>query len=272
MAVSGSGIVPSLRAFVRVGYLETISYPLSSVISQTGTVVALVSTFFLSHIVRSGGAIGGSYLTFVLLGMIGQMAVNGAFVGIGTALDHTIQQGRLETVLVEPIRWPLVPAALGVWPVAMQTVQILLAVAVGLALGVRLLAGGAPATFVLVVLGMTSGLVMGVLSASVRILAKRSDPVWLLYSIASGLVCGVGLPINLLPLPLRAVSWFFPTTYVVAGVRKALMPHPEGVYGAGVTTDLAALLAFTVVGGCLAMWIFGRSLDAGRRLGVLAGY
>lgn len=270
--MSGSGIASSLRAFVRVGYLETISYPLSSVISQTGTVVALVSTFFLSHLVRQGGTVGGSYLTFVLLGMIGQMAVNGAFSGIGMALDHTIQQGRLETVLVEPIRWPLVPAALGVWPSATQLVQICLAVAVGLALGVRLLAHGAPATVLLVALGLTSGLVMGVLSASVRVLAKRSDPVWLVYSIASGLVCGVGLPINLLPLPLRALSWLFPTTYVVAGVRKALMPHPGGVYGAGVTTDLLALFAFTVVGGCVAMWVFARSLDAGRRLGVLAGY
>lgn len=82
----------------------------------------------------------------------------------------------------------------------------------------------------------------------------------------------LGLRLNLLSLPLRSISWLLPTTYVGAGVRKAWLHHPTGVYGAWVATYSAALVGSTVVGGCRAMLIFGRSLDAGRSRGVPAGY
>jgi len=82
----------------------------------------------------------------------------------------------------------------------------------------------------------------------------------------------LGLRLNLLSLPLRSVSWLFATTYVGAGVRKALPHHPADVYGAWVATYSAALIGSAVVGGCRAMLIFGRSLDVGGSLGVPAGY
>lgn len=261
-----------IRAFVRIGYLETISYPLSSVLGQVGTAIAVFSAFFLAPIVHQGPEVGGSYLAFVLMGLVGQMVVAGAFQGIGQALDSTIQQGRLETVLIEPIRWPLIPVALGIWPSIMQLVQVGVALAVGLLLGVSILVGGAPYAAVLIALGIGSGLVMGVIAASVRILAKRSDPVWLVYNFASGLVSGTAIPINLLPLPLRTLSWLIPTTYVTAGIRKALMPRAAGIYGLHPVGDIVALVGFIVFAGGFAVWIFSRSLDTGRRLGVLAGY
>lgn len=267
-----SAVIGPIRAFVRMGYLEAISYPMGTALGQIGTAIALLSSFFLSRIVHNGPSVGGSYFSFVLVGVIGQMAVAGAFQGIGVALDSTIQQGRLETVLIEPIRWPLIPIALGAWPAILQVIQIGVAICIGLLLGVRLEPGGAPWAALLVVMGLAVGLAMGLLAASIRILAKRSDPIWLVYSFMSALLSGAAIPINLLPLPLRMASWVLPSTYVIAGLRKLLMPDGAGVYGITVSGDLLIVSILTVILGALAATAFTRSLDAGRRLGVLAGY
>jgi len=259
-------------AFVRMGIQATISYPMSFVLSQSGLVIGVVTVFFLSRIVRSGPDVGGHYLAFVAVGIVGQTLVAGALVGVSLGLDQAIQQGRMEMLLIEPLRWWLIPVGLAIWPMMLAVGQVVLVLVVALALGVELLPIGLVEALPLVALGLSSGLALGLLAASVRILAKRSDPVWLVYNIISGLVAGTSVPINVLPAPLRALSWLLPTMYVESGMRKLILPHATAVYGPSpLWANLALLLAVVplAIAGIVA---FNRSVDLGRRLGVLAGY
>jgi len=266
------GLSGVLAAFVRMGIQATTSYPMSFVLSQSGIVIVVVTVFFLSRIVISGPHVGGDYLGFVAVGIVGQTLVAGALQGVSLALDQAIQQGRLEMLLIEPLRWWLIPVGLAIWPMMLAVGQVVLVLVVALALGVSIVPLGLVEALPLVGLGLLSGLALGLLAASVRVLAKRSDPVWLVYNIISGLVAGTSVPINVLPAPLRALSWLLPTMYVESGMRKLILPHATAVYGPSpLWANLALLLAVVplAIAGIVA---FNRSVDLGRRLGVLAGY
>ncbi|MST32757.1 hypothetical protein GHK86_08485 [Acidimicrobiaceae bacterium USS-CC1] len=267
-----TSLISTARAFVRMGCQATLSYPMSLVLSQLGNGVAVVSLFFLTRIVRDGPDVGHNYLTFVVLGMVGQNLVMSAIFGIGTEMDAAIQQGRLEMLLIEPIRWPIIPAGLALWPMILSLWSSALTIGVGLALGVHLSLLGVVEAIPLAVVASVSGLAIGILAATVRILAKRSDPVFLIYSVLSGLVAGISVPINVLPAPLRALAWALPTMYVSTGLRKLLMANPAGVYGPGALWATLALAAAAVPLAALAIVLFNRSVNVGRKLGVLAGY
>jgi len=259
-------------AFVRMGIQATISYPMSFVLSQSGLVIGVVSVFFLSRIVRSGPNVGGHYLAFVAVGIVGQTLVGGALGGVSLALDQAIQQSRLEMLLIEPLRWWLIPVGLAIWPIILSMGQVVLVLVVAVALGVSILPLGLVEALPLVALGLLSGLALGLLAASLRVLAKRSDPVWLVYNIVSGLVAGTSVPINVLPAPLRALSWLLPTMYVDSGMRKLVLPHAAAVYGPSPLWANLALLLVVVPLAIAGIVAFNRSVDLGRRLGVLAGY
>lgn len=259
-------------AFVRMGIKATTSYPMSFVLSQSGIVIGVVAVFFLSRIVRSGPSVGGEYLAFVAVGLVGQILVAGALQGVSRELDEAIQQGRMEMLLIEPLRWWLIPVGLAIWPVMLAVGQVALVLVVALALGVSIVPLGLVEALPLVALGLLSGLAVGLLAASVRILAKRSDPVWLVYNIVSSLVAGTSVPINVLPAPLRALSWLLPTMYVESGMRKLVLPHADAVYGPSPLWATLILLLAVVPLALAGVVAFNRSVDFGRRLGVLAGY
>jgi ABC-type multidrug transport system permease subunit len=255
-----------------MGVQATFSYPMNFALSQIGLAVEIVTFSFLNRIVSNTPIVANDFLSFVVIGIVGQAVVTGALRGLGSEMDLAIQQGRLEMLLIEPLRWSAIPAGLALWPIVLSLGQALVALVVGLAFGVGITVSHLPLALLLVALGVLSGLALGILASSIRILAKRSDPVWLLYFIASGLVAGITVPINVLPAPLRAVSWALPTTYVNSGLRKILLPHASAVYGpSGLWSTIilaAAVIPLTIV----AVLAFNQSVQVGRRLGVLAGY
>jgi hypothetical protein len=64
----------------------------------------------------------------------------------------------------------------------------------------------------------------------------------------------------------------FPATYAIAGLRKTLMPDASGVWGPDPAQAILILGVFCLIFLPLALWVFGRTLEFGRRYGVLAGY
>lgn len=267
-----SQVISPARAFVRMGVQATISYPLSALLAQLGTLTAVVIYFFFSRIIEHGSDVGNDYLTFSTLGLIGQLLLAAAFQGIGNELDYAIQQGRLEMLLIEPLPWAMIPVGLALWPALLGMLQAVVVFGIGLALGVHIVYANLIAGIAFALLGVLAGLVFGVLAGSIRVLSKRSDPIWLLYNLVAAIAAGTTLPINILPTPVRCLAWVVPTMYVNAGMRKVLMPSGGAVYGPPAIVGAGALVLLVVVGGPIALWLFNRSLNAGRRLGVLAGY
>lgn len=264
--------IKTARAFFRIGLQSTISYPLNFLLAQAGPLVLVVSFFFLNRIVQHGPFVTSNYMAFVVVGLLGQSLSAGALQGISQELDAAIQQGRLEILLMEPIAWTTVPIGLGIWPTTVAAGQGLLAFGLGLGLGIRINPLGLLEAIPIAALALMSGTALAVLASSVRILAKRSDPVWVVYNLLVSIAGGVAVPINVLPKALRLVSWLLPTTYVNAGLRKLLLPDAQHVYGPGPLWAAAALAVGIVPLAFVAVFAFNRSINTGRRLGVLAGY
>lgn len=262
-----------LWAFIRLSALATFSYPTAFILSQLSMVMQLVAFAFLSRLVHGSSSLGGGYLTFTAIGLASGQISGAGIGGLRSELDFAMQQGRFEMLLIEPLPWTILPIFLAAWPIisTLITAAVILFVAWA-GFGASLSLFDAPALAAVVILGVATGLAVGSAAGAIRVIAKRADPIAALYGMASYVLSGVVFPINVLPFPLRVMAWVLPTTYTTSGMRKALMRHAGQVYGPSLAQGLLILAGMAIVFLPLSLLLFRRSLDTGRRYGLLAGY
>lgn len=259
--------------FLRMGALKTMSYPLALAITQIQSVMELCIYYFIAQIVnQSGTAVGSDYYTFVVLGVLGSLILSGAMQEFILELDESIQQGRLEMLLVEPVPWTLLPFGMAQWPIVLRGVNALIMVGLSLLLGAHYTISGFPVLIPIVLLGLGASLAIGMMAASIKILSKRADPILTIYSVGAAVLSGVFYPVDLLPPAARALSYLIPQTYVLSAMRKTLMPGGAEVTGPSPGRAIVILLIFNLVLYPPSVWLLKRSLNFGRRLGLLSGY
>lgn len=260
------------RAFLDMGFSTAIAYPVSFAFSVLQPMVPVVTFFFVAQLVSSGRSVGGDYYSFVVIGYLVIHALGAALGGFTHEMQTAVQQGRFEMLLVEPVRWSLLPFGLAQWPVVSRVVTVSMAVGMGLILGARFEVSGVPIALLLFVLGLGTSLAIGVVSGAVGVLTKRSNPVLTVYTMIAGVLSGVAFPIELLPGPVRFFSWLIPHTYVITAIRRVLLVDGAGVPGPTVSQALVALALFNVVMFPLALYVYRRIMEIGRETGVLSGY
>lgn len=260
-------------AFVRMGFLLEISYPLAFLLSQYQMFVPILTYYFVDRLVENQGAsVGGDYFTFVVIAVCVTRVLVAALNDLSQELDGVIQQGRLEMLLVEPIPWRYLPFALVQWPMIMRLCTVVIVVAVSIPLGAQYSFPGFPAALLITLLGAAASLAIETIAMSVKVISKRSDPILSLYSIAGNVLSGVFFPVTLLPRPLRMLSALLPQTYAIAGARAVLMPGGSELPGPSGIESSLALLVFCAVLFPVSLWLLGRAFESARRIGVLAGY
>ena len=260
-------------AFVKMGYLTTMSYPLSFVVDQIASLTPIFTYYFVAKVVQTSSVdVGGDYYTFVVIGLITSRLLAGGLRGLGDELELAVQEGRFESLLVQPVPWRALPFGLVQWGFIWRAVNtaVIVAIAVGLGSHFRL-AGVAPAVLI-VLLGTTATMAIGNLAAGVKLLAKRTDPIITFYQVAVFVFAGVAYPVQLLPHALRIISYAIPETYVIAALRKLLLVHGGGLPGPSATSVIIGLLVFNALVFPLSLWLFGRTLEYGRKTGLLSGY
>ena len=263
----------SIWTFFLMGYRLALSYPMAFVMNQLAIVLPVFTFYFVAKLLPDvAHAIpGGDYFTFVVLGVVATNVLMAGLQAFGRELDDAVQQGRFEVLLTEPVGWRLLAIGLAVWPILWRLATSAIVLLAAIPLGARYRWAGIGWAILLLILGATAGLSIGVLSGAVRVLAKRSDPILALYTLAGSVLGGVFFPIELLPAWLRWTSYLIPQTYVASGLRAALAPAST-TGDSGATETLAILTLFTLFVLPVGLWAFGRSLDFGRRVGVLGGY
>lgn len=260
-------------AFLRVAIARAASYPMSFVMSELAALIPIFVYFFVARLVdHSGPSVGGDYFTFAVIGIITTHALNGGLQGFGHELDVAIKQGRFEALLVEPVPWRALPLGLAEWPMLVRTSAAGLAFLMAMTLGADLLAVGFFPALLILLLGTLATLSIGIIAASIKSLSKESDPVLVLYQLAASVLAGAFFPLSLLPPAIRALSYTIPHTYVIQAMRRVLMPAGETLPGLSAEQAILMLLGFDLIFFPVALWLFGRSLEVGRRLGILGGY
>lgn len=260
-------------AFLRVAVRLALSYPLSFFTSQARMIVPVFTYFFIARLLnRSGPSVGGDYFTFVVIGLAAMGTMQAALQALSKELDRAINQGRFEALLCEPVPWRALPLGLVQWSIVSGFSATVLLMLASLPLGAHYQATGFPLALVILALGTTASVGIGMLSAGGKILTKRSDPLLMVYGMVAGLLSGALFPLSLLPDWLRVFSWLIPHTYVIGAARGVLMPGAGTLSGPSGAEAMVGLLIFNIVVFPIALWTFGRALNIGRRLGLLGGY
>jgi len=260
-------------AFFHIGVRDSLNYPLALVMQGLATFVPIVTFLFVSELVGENGVdVAFDYYTFVVLGVATMSVLGVTLNSFGGAMLNFVTQGQLEMFLVEPMPWRALPFALVPWPTFQAFATASLMVLLSIPLGASYALEGVPTAILIVFMGFAATLAIGILGASIKVLSKRTDPVLQLYTIAASVLSGAFFPVELLPSWLRAFSWVIPHTYVIQALRRVLMPQGEVLPGPSAWQAIAALGAFSLVMYPLALWVFGRALEYGRKIGALSGY
>ena len=260
-------------AFLRIDYIGTMNYPLALIMRSFSIMVPVVTFFFVSKlVVQNGPEVAFDYYTFAVIGLVTMSILGSTLNSFGNVMLRYVQEGQLEMFLVEPIRWRILPFVMVPWQ-AFMTIVFGIVMLLGAALlGADFRLSGVPTAVLIMLLGLASTLAIGILGASIRVLAKRADPVLAFYTIAASILSGSVFPIDVLPPALRALSWVIPHTYVIQALRRSLMPAGESLNGPEISQAIVALLIFCVVLYPIALWFLGRLLEFGRKVGALSGY
>jgi ABC-2 type transport system permease protein len=260
-------------AFLRIDWIDAKNYPLALVMKVLNAFVPVVTFMYVAMLVGDNNAdVAFDYYTFVVIGMVTMSVLGTSLNSFGNEVLRLVTQGQLEMFLVEPIRWRLLPFAMIPFPGLTAIVTGMIMILLSVPLGASYRWSSIPAAIVIVALGLAATLGIGILGASVKILAKRSDPVLALYTIAASILSGAFFPTELLPGFLKALAWLIPHTYVIQALRRVLMPEGEVLPGPSSLQAIGALLIFSILIYPFALWVFGRSLEYGRKIGALSGY
>jgi len=266
-----AGLGSVAGAFLRMDSVEDISYPLSLLLSQLSIIIPVFITFFVGELVGESPEIGDDYFTFAIIGMTVSTILGAALSGFGGSLQRAQNRGTFETLLVEPVPWTVLPFAMNLWRIILGVWGGTLIFILGMLLGANYVLSGLLEFIVLLVLGVFASMGIGVVSASLMVLAKRGQPLLTLYGMASSLLAGAVFSVNQLPPFLKALSWLIPHTYVINSARAVLMDDP-GTFSIEFSTAVMALLIFNVVIFVGGLWLFTRSLQYARKMGMLSGY
>ena len=258
-------------AFLRVNIIDEITYPASFVMTEVGVLAPLFIYFFVGELVGESAAVGGDYFTFAVVGMAVSAVLQSALGGFGNALQAAQNRGVFETFLVEPVPWLYLPVAMNLYRILLGVVNGFLLLGAGMLFGVQIGAGGLPQFVILLALGVVASVAVGVIAASVGILAKRAQPLLTLYGLAASLLGGALFSVAQLPPFLRAISYVIPHTYVINAARSVLMDDP-GTFVMPFETAFFSLLVFCVIVLSAALWLFNRTLQYARTEGILSGY
>jgi len=260
------------RGFFRLGWLGLVSYPASFVTQQLSVLATLIATLFVATIIPNTGLVGYDYFTFAVIGILVTGLLEAALRGFGAAMEFEIQAGRVETLLVEPVNWKFLPFGMVQFIGVMRVAITIATLGLAIMLGADFRYAGFPAAALLMVLAFAAVLAIGILGTSLKLLTKRSDPILMLYTTLASILSGVAFPLEAIPSWLRPLSYLIPHTYVIAGVRRLTMVEPGEIGGPSLGFSVVALFVMCLVLYPVAFAIYGRVMEVGRRLGVLAGY
>lgn len=249
--------------FIR-GFIDPLIYILPFVFYG----IALVGGRDSPNLQRLVG--NGDIITYVVLGYVVMGFLNTACWGMGWSLRKEQWYGTIETIFAAPVpRWVYI-AGMATHSTLHQGgmigVQI---VCIHLFFKIFLNASGILPSLILIGLMLIALYGMGMMVAALALIFKEG---WIVSEIMHSIIAVVtpiAYPLAVLPIFLRAIAKYMPTTYGVLGIRHFLIGErvffsiPEAVF---------KLLGFSVVWVGLGIMIFLLIDKKVRRDGTLAHY
>jgi ABC-2 type transport system permease protein len=243
-----------------------LSYKLSFALQAVDVLIGAAAFYFLARYI---GDRGGRYAAFPFL-LVG-LAVNGYMTTALAVFAQAVRKDQLAGTLKPVLATPTSPLTLlglsSIYPTVRSTLDAVLYLAAGAALGLSLSRANVPAALAVFAASLLATLGVGMVSAAFTLAFKRGDPMAWLFGVLSWLLGGVFFPQDVLPPLLRAAAQLLPITFALEGMRAAII---GGDGPAQVLPHIVVLLLFTIVTIPAGVVLFGLAVRRSRRTGTLA--
>jgi ABC-2 type transport system permease protein len=258
-------ILDTFEGYVRIDLVEERMFPASTLLRY----LAVAFPVFLYYFQSTFLAISDDLFLTMLIGTAVIAGLQDALTGLTSRLSFAMERGTLETYLVEPVPWALIPVAMNIWRSFTGALLACAMVGLGCLLGADIDPSAIPLALLLLFLGIAACNALGSFAAAFILLFKRGEPVVALYSLAASVLGGALFPIAVLPGWIRWASYLVPHTYVIDGSRQLLMNDPSAGH-IPPALSIGILAIFCVVAFVSGLFIFDRALRLARRLGILS--
>lgn len=258
-------IVDTFGGYIRIDLVEERMFPAASILRYLAVVFPVLLYYFQSTFLN----MGDDLFSVMLIGTAVAAGLQEALTGLTNRLTYAQERGTLETYLVEPVPWALIPVAMNIWRSITGALLSCIMVAIGVLLGAPIKLSNLPMALIVLFLGVVACNAIGTLAASFLVLFKRGEPVISLYALAAGVLGGALFPISVLPSWIRWVSYLVPHSYVISAERNLLMTNPPPTEYS-TSTAIIILVIFCLVVFTGGLVVFDRSLKLARRLGILS--
>ncbi|MDR3637994.1 MAG: ABC transporter permease [Isosphaeraceae bacterium] len=265
-------LLSKARAFIERDFVVESSYKAAFAFESLRSLFPLFSFYYVSQLVArsplsSRFADDGGYFPFVVVGVALSTYFMHAVHSFGGIVRRTQAVGCLEAVLSTRTSPQTVILLSPLYSFCSKTLHIVLIFVVGgLVLDVdfrRCNYVSAVATLGLAVAAFSG---LGILSAALIVVLKKSDPIeWVMGSTLS-LLSGAYFPVSLLPQWVRPLAACSPMTHALNAMRLAVL---QGYSVSRLGRELTSLGATAVVLIPIGVYCFGKAVEKGRRDGTL---
>jgi ABC-2 type transport system permease protein len=238
-------------AFIKRDFKIAISYRLQFIFQFLQTFFSIAVIYFIGQLLKDGGkgwmlkAYGSDYFSFALIGLAINSYLRTGLVTLTTDIRQAMNQGTLEAMCAAPIGYTWLIMCSALWQFIFETVRVVCCFVMAVCIfGMRLPHANWPCAVLTLVLTIPTFLMLGTMSCSILVVAKKGDPVNWIFSSVGALLAGTMFPVSVLPTWLQYISRYVPLTHSLEALRKSLLT------GAGigqVAGSLLALFGFIVV-------------------------
>lgn len=228
----------------------------------------LTSSLAVVYIGKAQEATGQALVVYLAIGTLVWAYLSSVFDNIGEMIQWERWEDTIEYTLMAPVRRTTHMLGVSIFAVAYGLLRTgALFGAIALLFNLHLPEANYGSALVILLTGSLSFIGIGVMASTLPLLfTERGAQMVFIISSSLLLISGVYYPIAVLPSWMQALARISPATYVLDGVRAALL---DGVGVGGLWRELLALLLIGAVTIPAGVWVFGRVERYAKRMGRL---
>jgi ABC-2 type transport system permease protein len=223
-----------LAAFLKKDFRIDFSYKTTFFLQLGTTFISVAAFYFLSrfvgnHLQSEMAPYGGNYFAFLLIGLAANEFMSKCVEVFSRNVREAQLNGTLESLVSTATPLHRIILYSGAYPVIWSGVTVIFYFAFGIALfGFRFAPSSWFAATLILLMGVIVFVGLGIISASFVMVLKRGSPITFIVNESAWLLGGVLYPTAVLPGWLQTISGLLPITYIVNGMRAALLDGGGG--------------------------------------------
>ncbi|MCG2711282.1 MAG: ABC transporter permease [Candidatus Omnitrophica bacterium] len=264
-----------MAAFIKRDFLIAKSYRLMFILNWGGIITTTLTFYFISKLFNKTinpyiAEYGTGYFPFVIIGIAFSTYFYTALNSFSNSIRIEQMTGTLEMLLLTPTRIRELITGMSLWDLVFASSRVFGYLLIGVFfLGLDVHKINILASIVVLIFTIICFSSIGIIAASVIMLFKKGAPISWFVSTFSSLFGGAYFPIEILPAPLRFISYLLPITYSLRSLRYTIL---KGYSLWDTKGDLLVLVVYSAMLVPISIFIFKMALKRVKVKGSLSHY